>query len=81
MSNHKELACEIVAALMKKDRTASELCEMTGAHTNTMCVWIRELRASGLIFMTGRRADENTGFESQAWAWQSKPFECEDIAA
>ena len=45
----RDIYCELLAALMKGDRTLNELEDMTGASRSSLNAWTLAMRASGLI--------------------------------
>lgn len=49
------IGSEMVAALVKGDRTRKELAEMLGCDTSTVWRWLRQLRESGLVYQKGVR--------------------------
>jgi DNA-binding IclR family transcriptional regulator len=55
------IGSEIVAALVKGERTRKQLAEMVGCDTSTVWRWLKQLQASGLVYQQGIR-----------WHW--RPF-------
>ena len=73
-------ACEMIAALVKADRTIPELAEMTGCHWETCANWIRAFQMSGLIYRNGKRPARGWGGKrAQIYAWQPSPFAKVDV--
>ena len=72
-----ENGAEIIACLMKADRTAIEISEMVGCHVKTAYSWIEALRKSGLV----REVYGERGCRAPRWSWQRSPFEREDFAS
>ena len=82
------IGCEIVAALMKGQRTVEDLQQMVGCSEMVVRYWLRDLRTSGLVRIayyaerapnraTGRR---ETGRRRVVYAWQTAPFAVADAA-
>lgn len=69
---------EIVSALVKADRTVTQLREVTGCDRRTIGRWIRELRATGLVRTNGIEQRPGNGAKSRIYSWQTKPFERND---
>ena len=42
MASSRDNTCEIIASLMKADRTEPEIAEMTGCHVRTVSEWLNE---------------------------------------
>jgi transposase len=74
MPSARDNVSEIIASLMKADRTAPEVAAMTGCHVRTVSGWLRAFRQSGLV------REVKTDGVSARWAWQRTPFELEDSA-
>lgn len=68
----------IVQALVKQDRTVTQLHEVTGCDRRTIGRWVRELRANGLVRVCGIEQRPGNGGKSRIYSWQQKPFEKED---
>lgn len=65
----------IVQALVKQDRTVTQLQDVTGCDRRTIGRWVRELRANGLVRVSG--VEQRAG-KPRIYSWQQTPFEKED---
>lgn len=73
MTSPVQIGCEIVAALMKADRTHEDLVEVAGCSYDTARRWTGELHRSGLVFKREQRV--GYGRQPTVWAWQKSPFD------
>lgn len=72
----REVAAAVIAALVKGDRTSTEVAEMAGCIERTAHAWIQALHAAGLV----REVRRPKRSKSAIWSWQRTPFEREDFA-
>jgi len=84
--SHCERGAEIAAALMKRPRTAAELAELLGVDplcNGTMWSlrrWLKQYRASGVVYIAGYRPLARRGLRPAVWAWQPSVFANPDAA-
>lgn len=71
-------AAEIFAALMHSPRTLAQLRDRVGVSDRAARAWVRELRASGLIYVSGFDSRHLTGPRERIYSLQPKPFEIAD---
>lgn len=69
---------EIVAALVKGDRTINGIQAITGCDRRTISRWLNELHASGLVVMNGMEEKTGRGSRARVYSWQHTPFERAD---
>lgn len=80
------IGCEIIAALLKRPRTISEILEMVDVSEMVVRYWLHDLQHSGLVRVsayvergvnreTGRHS---TGRRRAVYAWQLQPFALPD---
>lgn len=61
-----------VTLLMKGPRTVHELSEILGNSHNGVTLWLRKLKAYGLVYVCTHHG------RKKVWAWQPTPFHHED---
>lgn len=75
----RQTGCELFAALMKASQTRAELMFSTGVTENALDGWLREMRASGIVY---RRPDPRhkgaPGHYRMMYCLQPRPFERAD---
>ncbi len=72
--------CEIVAALMKSPRTKDDLREMVGVNDSVIDLWLSRLKRSGLVYIAEKRKlTPGQGRKTHVFAWQTMPFDKEDV--
>jgi hypothetical protein len=65
---HRTAVAELVAALVKGNRTMRELCEWTDLTNETVNSWVREFMAAGLVYIADYRKNR-TGPDSPVYGW------------
>lgn len=77
---HRDMACEIIAALMKGDRTVEDLVEMVGCSVASARRWIDSMRKSGLVHLVGVDPTSygTSGAPRLLYRWQTSPYEIPD---
>ncbi len=77
----RQTGCELFAALMKADRTVTELVQVAGIARKNAELWLREMHASGLVYRRpGKLPAGQKGRSPTVYCLQSAPFEREDWA-
>jgi len=78
----REKACELVAALMKGDRTTLELEGMVSMRPQNIRPWLDAMHDAGLVRRASlRKVGEGIkGAFPIVWSWQRVPFELDDFA-
>jgi hypothetical protein len=73
---------ELVAALAWGPKTTHELVEIVGAHESTLLLWLKELEASGMVYLAdkGEATGGVQGRKPQRWALQPRPYAYADFA-
>jgi DNA-binding transcriptional ArsR family regulator len=66
--SHRTAVAELIAALVKAPRTMRELCEMSDMTDETVNAWLREFRASGLVYVADYRKNR-VGCDSAVYSW------------
>lgn len=51
----KRIGAEIIASLLKGPRTTEDLRDITGCGETALHQWMKELRASGVVYRSRRR--------------------------
>lgn len=77
---HREMACEILAAFMKGDRTVDDLVQMVGCSVVSARRWVEAMRDSGLVHLVGAdpRSYGTPGAPRMLYRIQRSPFEMPD---
>lgn len=77
----RQTGCELIAALMKGERTITELCTVTGVARKNAELWVREMHASGLVYRRkGKLPAGQRGRDPIVYCFQAAPFDREDWA-
>lgn len=76
---HITIGCEIIAALIKADRTVNGAADMAGCSSSCAYRWMTELRSSGLVYRRGYADEGKRGAQAVVYAWQSSPFAQADL--
>lgn len=71
-------ACEIFATLMHGPRTLEKLCEQVGMSQYAGIKWMRELRRSGVVRISGFAPKEGPGKRPRIFSLQTAPFALPD---
>ena len=83
----RTIGCEIIAALIKGPRTVGDIQEMVGCSHATISYWLRDLRESGLVRISGhvqrpyeaKRGHCEGGRFRAVYEWQSSLFALPDV--
>jgi len=77
----KRLAlADTIRALMTGPKTAVELAQECGPSDETIRIWLGDLRASGVVYISElRRQPRGYGRLTRVWALQPSPFERADV--
>ena len=68
----RQQVAELMAQLLWGPKTVRELVAAVGADAATISHWLRELRAAGVVHVSGYR---RTGARpARVWALQTRPF-------
>ena len=70
-----QTGCELFAALMKADSTHRQLVMVSGVHPNSVNRWLKEMRASGIVYRRAGPKPEGRGRRPVLHCLNAKPFE------
>jgi len=77
----RDTGCELFAALMKGERTISELVQVTGVARKNAELWVAAMRSAGLVYCRFAGPERNTrGRRPLVYCLQTAPFDREDWA-
>lgn len=83
MGKHREGAhtqmAQAVALLMAAPRTHTDLRLGVGVHKDVPANWTSALHNFGLVYISGWVNNDNRGPKMALWAWQSVPFQTQDV--
>lgn len=65
---HRTAVAELIAALVKGNRTMRDLCEWSDMSDETVNAWVREFVAAGLVYVADYRKNR-TGLDSPVYGW------------
>ena len=71
----RQTGCELFAALMKRDQTRDELMASSGVSEGALDGWLREMRASGIVYRRQDMRKTGQGNHRILFCLQSRPFE------
>lgn len=76
----RQTGCELIAALMRAGQTRKELMQNTGVTENALNEWLREMRASGIVYRVKdpRPRLGRGGHHPVMYLLQTRPFEQAD---